>query len=267
MLIGSAGATIGLLLAYVLLPIVARQPELVPRMSWAVFDGRVLAFAGIASVAEGLGIGLGSAIQATRWKVQHPTLPRVDNAYVSFRDVPLRGMTLLLRSESPPADLAARVRRAVRGVDAGAALSELRSVDERYRDVVALDRFLPRFLAVVAVVAVLLAALGVYGLVSFTVARRGHEIGVRLALGGEPTAIVWMLFRHGARLVTIGVLLGTAAALALARALSALLFETDPTDPLTYVLVGGFLITVVLIATYLPSRRATEVDPMKVLPA
>jgi predicted permease len=197
----------------------------------------------------------------------HPVLPQVASVYVWHRNVPARGMTLLLRCDSLPSDLAASVRREIRKIDAEATLSQLRAVDERYSDVVVLDRFLPTFLTVVAAVAVMLAAFGVYGLVSFTVRRRGHEIGIRLALGGRPNSIVLMLVKHGARLVITGVLLGTAVALAASRVLSALLFKTEPTDPGTYVAVGAFLLLVGMCATYLPSRRAAEIDPRTILPA
>jgi len=102
--------------------------------------------------------------------------------------------------------------------------------------------------------------------VSFTVARRAHEIGIRLALGGRPGAVVRMLFRHGLALVGAGVLLGALAALALSRVLASLLFETEPTDPITYAAVGAFFVIVGLLATYVPSRRAANVDPKRVLP-
>jgi len=197
----------------------------------------------------------------------HPGLPQVPSAYVPYARVPTRGLTFLLQSDAAPSDLATSVRQRIRQIDPGAAASQLRAVRERYVDVLALDRFLPAFLAVVAAVAVMLAGLGVYGLVAFTVARRSHEIGVRMAIGGEAGSIVGMLFRHGAVLVTAGVAIGAAAALAISRILSSLLFETEPTDPVIYLAVGAFLAVVGLVATYVPSRRATRVDPMKVLPA
>jgi predicted permease len=197
----------------------------------------------------------------------HHVLPQVASVYVRHRNVPARGMTILLRLDSLPPDLAASVRREIRRVDSDATLAQMRPVDDRYSDVVALERFLPRFLSLVAAIAVMLAAFGIYGLVSFTVRRRGHEIGVRLALGGRPRSIVLMLFKHGVLLVTTGVVLGTAIALAASRVLSALLFQTEPSDPLTYVAVGAFLLLVGMCATYLPSRRAARVDPRTILPA
>lgn len=196
----------------------------------------------------------------------HPELPQVASVYVWHGNVPARGMTLLLRLDSLPSDLAASVRREVRKVDPAATLSQMRAADERYSDVVALDRFLPTFLIAVATVAVMLAAFGIYGLVSFTVRRRGHEIGIRLALGGRPGSIVLMLLKHGVLLVSTGVLLGAAAAVAASRMLSALLFETEATDPTTYVAVGTFLLLIGMCSTYLPSRRAAEVDPRTILP-
>jgi predicted permease len=196
----------------------------------------------------------------------HPVLPQVASAYVPFAAAPTRQLTLLLRTASQPADLAAAVGRKIREIDRGAALTELRDVRARYVDVLAVDRLLPTLLVVVAILAVVLSGLGVYGLVSFTVARRGHEIGIRLALGGRPGAIVAMLFRHGVRLVSAGVVVGALAAAAVSRIFASLLFETEPMDPFTYVGVGAFLALVGLVATYVPSRRATRVEPMKVLP-
>ncbi len=196
----------------------------------------------------------------------HPGLPQVASAYVPYARVPTRRLTLLLRTDSPPPDLAAAVGRTVREVDRGAALAELRDVGERYVDVLAVDRLLPTLLAVVAAIAVVLSGLGVYGLVAFTVARRGHEIGIRMALGGRPGAIVAMLFGHGVRLVSAGVVMGALAAAAVSRTFASLLFETEPTDLSTYVGVGAFVAVVGLIATYVPSRRATHVEPTRVLP-
>lgn len=197
----------------------------------------------------------------------HPGLEQVASAYVPLRQVPLRAMTLLVRTGSDRTGLAGSMRRAIRRVSPTAIVSEVRRVEDSYREVVAQDRFLVAFLTVVAAVAVTLAGMGLYGLVAFTVARRYHEIGVRLALGGQPRSVLAMIIRHGLWLVLLGIGLGALAAVALSRLISALLFETNPTNPWIYFGVGGLLMVVTLVATYLPARRATQVDPRGVLAA
>jgi putative ABC transport system permease protein len=113
--------------------------------------------------------------------------------------------------------------------------------------------------------ALLLAALGLYGVIAYSVAQRTHEIGIRMALGASRRNVVWLVLGQGMRLVGIGIALGVAGGAALSRALSAWLFGLSPFDPTAYVAVSLVLIAVALVATYLPARRATKVDPLVAL--
>ena len=115
---------------------------------------------------------------------------------------------------------------------------------------------------VLGVLALLLSALGIYGVMSYSVARRTREIGIRMALGADRRDVLRLVLGQGLRLVGIGVALGVASGAALSRLLSSLLFGLSPFDPIAYVSVSLFLVAVALAATYLPARRATQVDPM-----
>ena len=113
--------------------------------------------------------------------------------------------------------------------------------------------------------ALLLAALGLYGVIAYSVAQRTHEIGIRMALGASRRNVVWLVLGQGMRLVGIGIALGVAGGTALSRALSAWLFGLSPFDPIAYATVSLFLVVVALVACYIPARRATKVDPLVAL--
>jgi putative ABC transport system permease protein len=122
-------------------------------------------------------------------------------------------------------------------------------------------------LASFALVAVMLAAIGIYGLLAYVVTQRTAEIGVRLAMGATPRDVVGLFVREGAALTIVGVVAGLAGALAAARALTTLLFGVTATDPVTFIVVASVLMTVALAASYIPARRAARVDPMTALRA
>jgi putative ABC transport system permease protein len=138
-------------------------------------------------------------------------------------------------------------------------------MDEHMSSSIAERRFQTLLLGVFAGIALVIAAIGIYGVVSYAVSRRTHEIGVRMALGAQAGDVLRMVLWRGMSLTLIGVTLGLAAAFALTRVLKNLLFEVSTTDPGTFALIALLLIGVALIASYIPARRATKVDPLQAL--
>ena len=126
-------------------------------------------------------------------------------------------------------------------------------------------RFYTQLLSVFAVVAVFLAGMGIYGVISYFVHLHSHDIGIRMALGAHPKDILVWVAKLGLKLVAIGIVVGIALAIGLTRLISAVLFGVTPTDPATYVIVALVLTGIVFLACYIPARRATKVDPMVAL--
>jgi ABC-type antimicrobial peptide transport system permease subunit len=158
--------------------------------------------------------------------------------------------------------LAPSVRGTIRRLDANLALSELTALDQLRAGVIARPRFYTALLALFAAVALALAATGILGVMSYTVAERTREIGVRMALGAQTGDVRKMFLRHGLLLAAAGIALGIGVAAGLTRVMSAFLFGVGPMDPMTYAVVSGALAAVALLATYLPARRASRVDPI-----
>jgi putative ABC transport system permease protein len=138
-------------------------------------------------------------------------------------------------------------------------------MEQRFSRAVAPQRFNALVMAIFAGMAVILAGVGVYGVMAYSVTRRTHEIGIRMALGAQRQDVMKLVLRRGVLLVAFGIGLGVAGALALTRSLSSLLYGVKPTDPLTFIGVALVLISVALMASYIPARRATKVDPMTAL--
>jgi putative ABC transport system permease protein len=135
-------------------------------------------------------------------------------------------------------------------------------MEEVLAESVSQSRFYMRLFAIFAGMAVLLAAIGIYGVMSYFVSQRTHEIGVRLALGARPSDVLGLVGRLGLKLTLIGVALGAAMALGLTRLIAGFLFGVKPGDPSTYIVVAVGLVGVALLACYVPARRASKVDPM-----
>jgi putative ABC transport system permease protein len=172
-----------------------------------------------------------------------------------------RTMTLAVRTRGEPMTLVGALRQAVREVDPALPLYRVGTMDDRISDSLAQSRFSTALLAVFGGIALLLAAIGVYGVISYGVAQRTQEIGIRVALGAQKRDVLKMILRHGSRLAGAGLLVGLGGALLVTRLLQTLLFRISPTDPPTFA-VGTLLLSVVAVAaTLLPGLRAARVDP------
>jgi putative ABC transport system permease protein len=185
--------------------------------------------------------------------------------YLPYEQSPVSGVTLVVRSEGDPAAMAAPLRAAVRAVDPELPLYAVRTLPELVSDRTAQRRLAVMLISVFATVALLLAAVGIYGVMSYAVAQRTQEIGIRMALGAEREEILRMVLRHGTLMAVSGVALGLLASFVLARLITSLLFQTSAADPPTFSVVPLVLIAVAVLACYVPARRATRVDPLVAL--
>ena len=182
--------------------------------------------------------------------------------YLPFHYFPLQFMALVARSPGGPGAVASTVRAEIRAIDPELPVDRARPLREVVDASVAEPRFRTMLLGGFAVTALLLAAVGVYGLISYSVAQRAREIGIRVALGARPRQVVTPIVREGMTLAAAGVALGLAGSVAATRLVASFLFGVQPTDPLTFVAVAGLLLGVALLASYIPSRRALRVDPL-----
>ena len=171
-------------------------------------------------------------------------------------------MTFAVYASVNPSDLAGPLRSQVWGIDRDIPIYSVTSVAQRVSDSVAKRRFNMFLFGGFAVLALLLAGVGIYGVVSYSVSQCTYEIGVRLALGAKPTDVMKLVIGQGMANALLGALVGLAAAVGLTRFLSTQLYGVTRTDPLTFAAVASLLIAVALLACYLPARRATKVDPM-----
>jgi putative ABC transport system permease protein len=176
-----------------------------------------------------------------------------------------RNMNIVIRTALPPESLAPQIRRLVQTMDPSLPIVKLRSMDDVFDDSVSRPRFLAQLLGLFAGLALLLAAIGTYGILSYSVTERRREIGIHMALGATRGNVLGMVLGHGLRLTIIGLATGLAAAFGLTRLLQTQLFNVKPTDPVTMASVVGIIAVVALAACYIPASRATRVDPMVVL--
>lgn len=185
--------------------------------------------------------------------------------YAPFLQVPRMRMSLLLRTTLAPASLANDVKAAVWAVDKDQPIYNLKTMDEIIAETKSTPRLTLVLLSLFSGLALLLAAVGLYGVMSYLVAQRTHEIGIRLALGAQAGDVLKLIVGQGMALALLGVSLGLGAALALTRLMARLLYGVSATDPLTFAVVALLLSLIALLACYLPARRATRIDPLVAL--
>jgi putative ABC transport system permease protein len=169
--------------------------------------------------------------------------------------------TLVIRTAADPAKMAERLRRAVLDVDSQNAITGIRTLEEARHESLTAPRLTASLLGLFAALALLIAVVGIGGIMALSVSQRVREIGIRMALGAQPSGIIRMIVRQGLILAALGVGIGFAGALALTGLLKSLLFEVMPTDPLTFVAVAVVLVGAALIASFIPARRAALIDP------
>lgn len=198
------------------------------------------------------------------WSIEREPMPIV---YYIYSHLSYTTMTFAVRTGGDPLGMAAAARRIILGIDPMQPIADVRTLDGVLGENSARQRFSTVLLAGFSMASLLLAAVGIYGMLAYSVAQRTREIGVRVALGAEPGRIISLVVGTGARLVAGGAAVGIGAALALSGLLKSLLFGIGPRDPLTFLMAPALLVGVALAAAYLPARRAARLDPMDALRA
>jgi putative ABC transport system permease protein len=180
-------------------------------------------------------------------------------------EAPPAAMTLLVRASGDVSQIGAELRGLVAGINPEVPVSQMQTLPGWISQAVAGPRSTASLFSIFAGLAVLLGAIGIYGVISYFVAQRTREIGIRLALGARGKEVLFMIVGQSARLALLGVGIGLAGALLLTRLMGSLLYGVAPSDPLIYTVVGALLLMVALAASYVPARRAMRVDPVVAL--
>jgi putative ABC transport system permease protein len=196
--------------------------------------------------------------------VKHKALETdaMPEVYYPYQQGPGNFLSLVVRTTSDPASMIPAIRNQVLSVDKDQPVSDIMTMEQRLAKSVASSRFVMLLLGTFSILALGLAAVGIYGVMAYLVTQRTQEIGVRMALGAQKRDVLKLVVGKGMALAVIGTAIGLAASLALTRLMRSLLFEVTPTDWLTFVIVSVVLLTVALLACYIPAHRATKVDPL-----
>jgi len=185
--------------------------------------------------------------------------------YMPFAQQPEPSISLMVRCANDPASVAAAIRAEVLALDKDQPVYNTKTLDSLLSESVATPRFRTLLLGLFAALALILATVGIYGVMSYSVIQGTHEIGIRMALGANVTDVLQLILKNGMRLALAGVAIGLVGAFALTRLMSTLLFGVEPTDAVTFTLVSAGLIGIAMFACYVPARRATKVDPLVAL--
>lgn len=185
--------------------------------------------------------------------------------YVPFAQSPVNSMTVMLRTTGDPLSLAKAVRGEVTAIDKNQPIYDVKTLTQRVEDGVAITRSLMVLFTAFALLALILGAVGIYGIVSYSVTQRTHEIGIRMALGAQTRNVLSLILRNGLTLVLTGIVIGVAGALALTRFLTTMLFGVTPTDSVTFAVVCAVFFVIAMVASLIPALRATRVDPLTAL--
>ena len=191
-----------------------------------------------------------------------PTRPEI---YVPFSQRPRAAMTLIAHTAAGPEQLADAMRAAVQAVDPKQPVYRVSTMEHFFSAQVAVPRATMFLLGALAVAALILAAVGIYGVMAYAVTQQTHEIGIRMALGATQRDVLRLVVGQGITLTLIGEVVGLAGAFALTRLMTSLLFGVSATDPATFTVIALLLTGVALLACYIPARRATKVDPLVAL--
>jgi predicted permease len=199
--------------------------------------------------------------------VRHAGLSRdpVAEMYLSHLQEPQRDITLLVKTGGDPAAIAPMVRAGIRSMDPNLPLPAVIAMQDVVRSSIGRRRFDALLLATFAGVALLLSAIGIYGVTSYAVAQRTREIGIRAALGATRSNVLGLVLGRTVSLTMLGIGTGLLGALAMTRVLTSLLYGVRPTDAATFIVVAGMLLAVTLLASYIPARRALRIDPLEAL--
>jgi predicted permease len=219
-------------------------------------DGKALDIVGVVATVKSRSIA-----ESPRPAIYLPILSEY-----SARDTPL-GTTLIVKTRTDPSATMTPLREAIRTVDPSLAVFDVRTMEDQVRSALILPRLMWAVSAIAGCIGLVLAIGGVYGVISFAVARRRREIGIRLAIGARPVEVLMMILKQGAALALAGIVLGAAAALLVTRFSASLLYGVSPTDRVTFIAVPILLLAVSIVACLLPARAAARLDPVDVLRA
>jgi predicted permease len=208
---------------------------------------------------------IGVMADVKRYGLESQAVSEQYHSFLQNADVMGGNIRLMVRAAGDPLNLVPAVRQQVWAINANMPVVDVMTMEQRLADSVAPRRFQMLLFGAFAALALALAAVGVYGVISHSVSQRTHEIGVRMALGARPRNVLLMVIRQGMSLALVGVVIGLAASLALTRVMAGLLFNVKTTDPATFAGISLLLVGVAFLAAYLPARRATRVDPMVAL--